>query len=147
MAHTHVCNLVHVVFSTKGRARLLGKELQPRVWSYIGGIARKNNFRALAVGGTSDHIHALFSLPADMPVSKAVQLVKGGSSKWLNDNGNHFAWQEGYAAFSVSNSQTQRVLDYINSQEEHHKKRNYENELRILLKAHGIEFDEKFVFG
>lgn len=147
MAHTHVCNLVHVVFSTKNRAPLISTGSETRLFSYLGGIARKNGFQTIAIGGMPDHVHILFALPADMTISKAVQLVKGGSSKWLNDNGSHFAWQEGYAAFSVSNSQAEKVVEYIRTQEKHHAKRKFGDELRILLKGHGIAFDEKFLLG
>jgi putative transposase len=122
MAHTYICNLVHVVFSTKERQKLISDGVRDRLWKYIGGIARTNGFKAIAIGGMTDHLHALLSLPATLPISKAVQLIKGGSSKWMGDNGTKFAWQEGYAAFSVSSSQMQHTIKYSNSQEKHHAK-------------------------
>lgn len=82
-----------------------------------------------------DHLHALLSLPAILTISKAVQLIKGGSSKWLGDNGLKFAWQEGYAAFSVSSSQMRHTVNYINLQEKHHVKRDFAQELRLLLRS------------
>src|SRR5450631_2368152 len=85
VAHTYVSGLVHCVFSTKQRRKLICTETQPELWSFIGGIARKNGFKTLIVGGTEDHIHILLSLPATMPLAKAVQLLKGSSSRWMNE--------------------------------------------------------------
>src|SRR5437764_6767789 len=85
MPHSHVTNLMHCTFSTKERFPFIDSELESRLWPYVGGIARKNRMKALAIGGTSDHVHALLSLPATMSLAKAVQLIKGGSSKWLHD--------------------------------------------------------------
>ncbi|HWX55279.1 MAG TPA: IS200/IS605 family transposase [Verrucomicrobiae bacterium] len=140
MSHTYISVLVHCVFSTKNRKPLISEETQPRLWSYIGGIARQNKFKALAVGGIADHVHALLSLPAAMPVAKAVQLIKGGSSKWLNDQRpvRTFAWQDGYGAFTIGISQVKATVRYINSQREHHAKVSFEDELRIILKKHGL---------
>ena len=86
MPHSLVNNRVHVIFSTKGRQKSLPEDAQPRIWAFIGGIARQNGFTAIAVGGMEDHVHALLALPATMPLAKAVQLIKGGSSKWCNQN-------------------------------------------------------------
>ena len=134
MAHVYASLLVHCVFSTKERKRLINDEMQPRLWAYIGGIARLNKFKALAVGGTPDHAHVLLSLSASMPVPKAVQLIKGGSSKWINDQKlkRTFAWQDGYGVFSIGISQVQRTIHYINHQKEHHMKVRFEDELKTL---------------
>ncbi len=105
MSHSYVSNLMHCTFSTKERLPFIEPELETRLWPYIGGIARENRMRPLAIGGISDHLHALLSLPATMSFAKAVQLIKGGSSKWIHDASDQyrqFAWQEGYGAFSVS---------------------------------------------
>jgi putative transposase len=148
MPHALVNNRVHVIFSTKGRQKLIPEESQPRLWAFMGGIARKNGFTAVAAGGTSDHAHALLAIPATMPLAKAVQLIKGGSSKWCNDNlPRRFAWQEGYAALSVSASQKDAVVRYICNQKEHHAKHTFEEELLALLKKSGIDFDPDDVFG
>ena len=85
MPHSYVNNLMHCTFSTKERLPMIETELENRLWPYIGGIARENRIKALAIGGTQDHIHALLSLPATMSFAKAVQLIKGGSSKWIHD--------------------------------------------------------------
>lgn len=148
MSHTYISELVHVVFSTKERAPIIGPEIQDRLWSFLGGIARKNSFKALAVGGTSDHVHLLISLPATMPVAKAVQLLKGGSSKWLHEIVEaRFEWQQGYGAFSVGISQENATINYINSQEEHHRAHNFEDEFLAFLRRHRIEYDLRYVLG
>jgi REP element-mobilizing transposase RayT len=147
MSHTYTCELFHCVFSTKERRNLISDEIQPRLWSFLGGIARKNGFKAIAVGGIANHVHLLLSLPATMAPAKAVQLLKGGSSKWMNENGIRFAWQEGYGAFTVGVSQREQTISYINSQHEHHPKCRFEEEFLAFLKKHGIEYDPKYVWG
>lgn len=105
--------------------------------------------RALAIGGTADHVHALLSLPGITSFAKAVQLMKGGSSKWINDafqRQRKFEWQEGYGAFSVSASQVPKTIAYINNQKEHHRKKSFQEEFLELLERHGIEYDQRYVF-
>ncbi|HEY2973187.1 MAG TPA: transposase [Pyrinomonadaceae bacterium] len=112
-------------------------------------MARENRMKALAIGGTTDHLHALLSLPGMMSFAKAVQLIKGGSSKWINDNfpgPKKFEWQEGYGAFSVSVSQVPKTIAYINNQKEHHRKKSFQEEFLELLRKHGIEYDQRYVF-
>jgi putative transposase len=148
MPHTYVSDLVHCVFSTKQRKKMISVDLQTPLWSFIGGIARKNGFKALIVGGTEDHVHILLSLPAAMPLAKAVQLLKGSSSRWMNENHTKgFSWQEGYGAFTLGVSQKPRTIDYIKRQPEHHRKRSFEEEFLAFLKKHAIEFDPKYVWG
>jgi len=149
MSHSYVTNLMHCVFSTKERYPFVDSELELRLWPYIGGIARENKMKALTIGGTADHVHALLSLPATMSFAKAVQLIKGGSSKWIHDTFakyKKFEWQEGYGAFSVSASQASRTIAYINNQKEHHHKRTFEDEFLALLDKHGVEYDRRYVF-
>ena len=100
MPHALVNNRVHVIFSTKHREDLIPEDARPRLWAFIGGIARNNGFTALAVGGTGNHAHVLLAIPSTLPLAKAVQLIKGGSSKWCNENlSRHFAWQGGLRRF------------------------------------------------
>jgi REP element-mobilizing transposase RayT len=122
MAHSYVNSLYHVVFSTKERRRQIDADLQPRLWPYLGGIAREHGMKALAVGGVDDHAHLLLSLPSTIAIAKAVQLIKGGSSKWIHDEfpvRRDFAWQEGYGAFSIGVSQVDDTIRYIADQAEH----------------------------
>lgn len=148
MAHTYVSELIHCVFSTKLRRNLISAEVQPQLWSFLGGIARKNGFKALKAGGTENHVHILLSLPATLALAKAMQLIKGASSHWMNEQfKSKFAWQEGYGAFSVGVSQKAETIAYIQNQAEHHRKRNFEEEFLAFLKKNGIEYDPQHVWG
>jgi REP element-mobilizing transposase RayT len=114
----------------------------------LGGTARKNGFKALVVGGTENHVHVLLSLPATMPLAKAMQLMKGASSHWMNEtHAENFAWQEGYGAFTVGISQKGDTIRYIQSQAEHHRKRTFEEEFVAFLKKHQVEYDPQYVWG
>ena len=149
MSHSYVSNLMHCTFSTKGRYPFIDSEVESRLWPYIGGITRQNEMKALAIGGVEDHLHALLSLPAMMSFAKAVQLIKGGSSKWVHDafpKYRKFGWQEGYGAFSVSASQVERTITYINGQKEHHRRLTFKEEFLMLLEKHGIEYDSRYLF-
>ena len=127
---------------------MIPADRQPDLWAYIGGIARNNGFKALTVGGTDNHCHVLLSLPATMPLAKAVQLIKGGSSKWMNDSGSSgFRWQEAYGAFSIGVSQVPNTVAYIQKQLEHHHKIGFEEEFLAFLKKNGVEYDAKCMWG
>ncbi len=150
MPHSYSRCLIHYVFSTKDRRKLILPEIRDRLWAYLGGIARENEMKALAVGGTDDHVHMLVSLPSTLSTAKAVHLLKGGSSKWTHETFaamNKFAWQEGYGAFSIAVSGIDDTIAYINRQEEHHHTRTFEEEFVGFLKRHGIEYDSRYVFG
>lgn len=101
----------------------------------------------LMVGGTQDHVHILFHLPPKLAPAKAVQLLKSNSSKWMSDQIQEFSWQDGYAAFSVSSSNIESVTRYIQNQEAHHRKTNFDEEFQAILTKHGIEYDPKYLFG
>jgi putative transposase len=147
MPHTFAQNIVHVVFSTKERGKTISKEFRRRIWSYLGGICRNEGIFVHAIGGSDDHVHLLIQVPADLAVAKAVGTIKSNSSRWANEQGQKFAWQQGYAAFSVSASLAPTVVRYIENQEAHHKRMTFDEELIALLKKHGVEYDPKFVFG
>ncbi|MDB5391448.1 MAG: Transposase like protein [Planctomycetaceae bacterium] len=143
--HSFISCLIHVVFSTKDRKPLITPDLQARLWPYIGGIARDHKMRALMVGRVADHIHILLSVPSTLSIAKAVQLVKGNSSKWVHETFptlSTFEWQEGYGAFSISISGIDNTIAYIENQFEHHIKKTFKEELRAILKRHGIEFED-----
>jgi len=150
MSHSYSSNRVHVTFSTKNRAKSISQDLQPRLWAYMAGIARNKGFEAIVVGGVQDHVHALIVVPPVLPLAKAIQLIKGNSSRWLSETGeagNAFAWQEGYGAFSVSASQTDAVIRYIREQARHHARRSFEDEFLELLKRHSLACDPRYVLG
>ena len=149
MAHTFTCFLMHVVFSTKERAPLLTSEFRPRRFPYLGGMIRQMNGTALTINGVEDHIHILASMPTTVALSEFMKELKAVSSGWVNDQGiltEKFAWQTGYAAFSVSKSPEEAVRSYIDNQEEHHRKMTFKEEYLAFLKRHEIEYDERFVF-
>ncbi|HEV2137075.1 MAG TPA: transposase [Terracidiphilus sp.] len=144
MAHTYASNFIHCVFSTKDRHSLIPAARTTELYAYLGGIARGEGFSLIAAGGTANHVHLLFVLPASIALAPTVQKLKGSSSRWM---GHGFSWQEGYGAFSVSPSQVPVVKRYIQNQEEHHRKRNFEEEFVSLLRNCGIAYDERYVFG
>ena len=149
MAHSFVSQLLHCVFSTKERRPLITPALQERLYPYLGGIARENKMKLVAVGGVADHVHLLVSLPSALSVAKAMQLIKGGSSKWVHETfaeQRSFEWQEGYGAFSIGVGDVNRTVSYINGQAEHHKRQDFKSELLAFLRKHDIEYDERYVF-
>jgi len=144
MSHTYVQNLVHVVFSTKERQKLIPKESQPRLWGYLAGICKRERIFVHEIGGMDDHAHILLQLPPTLSLSDAVLEIKTSSSRWM---GRRFAWQRGFGAFSVSASNLETVVRYIRTQESHHRKMTFEEEFIALLRKHGVAFDPKYVFG
>ena len=147
MSHTYSSNRVHVIFSTKDRVPSISEELQPKVWAYMAGIAKKQGFQAVIIGGGPDHVHALLLLPPSMALAKAIQFLKGSSSKWLHENGAEFSWQEGYGAFSVSASQTEGVIRYIKNQAAHHAKKSFAEEFLEFLRKYDVPYDPNYVLG
>ena len=149
MAHTYTNLLVHMIFSTKDRVPLLDAELKPRLFPYMGGIVHELGGTALLINGPSDHVHMLLLLSAKGTVSEFAGKVKANSSGWVHrefPGKGTFTWQTGYAAFTVSHSQKQSVLDYIANQEEHHRKLSFKEELIAFLKKHEIQYDERYIF-
>jgi len=148
MPGTYSQLLLHVVFSTKHRARQITAEIAARLYRYIGGIVRAENGVLYDIGGVEDHVHLYLRWRPDGSVSDLMRTVKARSSKWVHEtypNLGEFAWQEGYSVFSVSKSQEQAVKQYVASQAEHHRKEDFQSELLRLLRAHGVEFEEKYV--
>lgn len=147
MGHTYAANIIHCVFSTKERAPLIPVERQENLCAYLLGIARNMKIKVLAIGGVNDHLHLLIVLPPTRNLAKVMCDLKANSSKWMNETGVPFSWQEGYGAFSVSPSRIADVQRYIRNQAKHHAKRNLEQELTELLAKSGISFEAKYVFG
>ncbi|OLD58218.1 MAG: hypothetical protein AUI33_17850 [Ignavibacteria bacterium 13_1_40CM_2_61_4] len=147
MSHTYAQNMIHVVFSTKDRRKSISLEFQPKMWAYSAAICKKQGIFVHAVGGMEDHVHFLIQVPPTMALAKAVLAIKSNSSRWANEEGHTFAWQQGCAPFSVSASIVPAVVRYIRDQKAHHRKMSFDEEFLVLLKKHGIEFDPNFVFG
>ena len=151
MANSYTSLFTHIVFSTHNRVPVLTAALRPQLWAYMGGIARANRIKAISIGGTADHAqNMLVCVPASISISKVVQLVKGGSSKWVLETVGSlrsFAWQEGYGAFSIGASQLGDVEEYIARQEEHHRVKTFQEEYLKFLKEYKIEYDERYVWG
>ena len=145
MSHTHASVLVHCVFSTKQRANLISDP--EALWRYLAVVARDKKITLLAAGGTANHVHLLLAVPPVLPLATALRELKAHSSRWLREHGHRFAWQEGYGAFSVGQSQRQVVMDYIAAQARHHNKWSFEQEFMTLLRKAGVEYDQRFVFG
>ena len=149
MPSTHTNLLYHIVFSTKQRIALITDDFQEELYKYIGGIIRAEGGVQLEIGGTSDHIHILAKIKPAISVSEMLAKIKANSSKWVNDHKmklRKFAWQEGFGAFTVSESQAPSVREYIQNQEEHHRKQTYQEELVALLERHGIEYDPRYLW-
>jgi putative transposase len=135
MTHTYICYRVHVIFSTAERRRLINPRIESELWKYIGGVARNYDMKAHAVGGVEDHIHILLAMPPTMSLAKAVQVIKANSSRWMKAKGcSEFAWQQGYAAASVSFSNQEKVAKYILRQREHHARQSSEAEWEEFLR-------------
>lgn len=135
----------HLVFSTKNRVPLITADLRDPLYGYMGGILRENGGVLLTAGGMPDHVHLLAGWGTTISVAKMLQLIKGISSKWVNERPGalgDFAWQPGYGAFTVSASQIPEVRRYILNQEAHHRKMSFQEELKELLRRHGVEYEE-----
>jgi putative transposase len=149
MSRTYTCLHYHCVFSTKNREKHLNHEIESRIWSYIGGIARENKMWPIRIGGFVEHLHLLLSIPPVLPLSKAMQLLKGGSSHWIKDTFPElrgFSWQDGYSAFTVSKSQLPEIDRYIHNQREHHRVKSFQEEYLAFLERHGIQYDERYLW-
>ena len=149
MPQSLAVNLIHLVFSTKNRKPLLVETVRPELFAYQAGVLEKWNSPALRIGGEADHVHILFRLSKNYPLSKVVEEVKKSSSKWMKtrtSSSADFAWQNGYAAFSVSQSRVSDVERYIQQQPDHHRAASFREELRLLLGRHGLEYDERYLW-
>lgn len=149
MPHSYTSITFHIVFSTLNRVPQIDAALEERLYPYLGGILRELGGKLLSVNGVDDHVHLLASLSATKSVSEVVGKVKGSSSKWIHDtfpDRADFAWQRGYGAFSVSQSQIARVTAYIERQKLHHATVSFREEFLDLLRRHGIAPDEKYLW-
>ncbi len=139
--------LLHVVFGTKQRQPTIAMNTRAELHYYVGGILRNIGCAPIIVGGVEDHVHLFFQLSRTETIAKVIESVKTGSSKWMKTQGvSDFAWQSGYAVFSVSVEETAAIVTYIRNQEEHHKKVSFQDEYRQFLREAGVEFDEKYMW-
>jgi len=140
----------HLIFSTKDRFPFLtDKILRREMHAYLAEMLRKHDCETLIVGGVEDHTHSLFALSRTHSIASVVKEVKRTSSGWIKDTSrklSKFHWQGGYAAFSVSQSNLNDVIHYIENQEEHHKRVTFKDEYRAFFNAYGVEFDERYVW-
>ena len=141
MAHSYTNLIFHIVFGVKERRPLIDEEFQPRLHEYIGGTIRGLNGTSLEIGGVEDHVHILAKLAPTIAVSDFLEKLKASTSKWAKSVRGGFGWQEGYSAFTVSESQVERVGRYIQNQRKHHAKASFRDELIGLLEAHGVKYD------
>ena len=146
MAQTLHRILVHVVFSTKDRAALIKEPIRPRLFAYLGGVVRSLGGEPLIVNGVTDHVHMLLTLPSTVTLADAMRRIKAKSSHWMRQGVRDFAWQAGYAAFSVSQSNVAGVRTYIANQEEHHERIGFKDEFVSLLKRNELEYEERFLW-
>ena len=138
----------HFTFGTKHRQRWIKPEIEARLWSYLGGIAAQNTLKPVCIGGSEDHVHLLLGLPPTISVAAVLKQIKGGSSAWIKQNlpgCEGFTWQDGYGAFTVSQSHLAKVAHYIQTQREHHQIKTFQEEYRALLERHGIQYDERYL--
>jgi REP-associated tyrosine transposase len=139
--------VIHLVFSTKERRPLICPELAADLFAYLGGIVHEMRATALIINGTADHVHMLVRIRPSQSVAEIARVVKTNSSRWVHGNGRtEFAWQAGYGVFSVSESNVPAVKEYIASQEEHHRKRSFQEEFVAFLKKNNVVYDERYIW-
>jgi len=149
MANTYTQITIHIVFAVKKRENIIKKSFREELYKYITGIIQNKSQKLLAINGVADHIHILVGLEPSMALSDLVRDIKNNSSKFINEKrfvAGKFQWQEGFGAFSYSRSQRQKVIAYIESQEEHHKRTTFREEYLKILQKFDIEYNEKYVF-
>ncbi|MDO8140087.1 MAG: IS200/IS605 family transposase [Candidatus Brocadiales bacterium] len=149
MADTFTFLGMHFVFSTKNRIPLIDDIIRERLHAYIGGIIREIGGTLVEINAMPEHIHFYAYVPKTISVAKFMEIVKANSSKWVHDtlpHKNNFGWQDGYGAFSVSKSSEDAIIQYIRSQQEHHRKKSFQEEFIDFLNKYGIEYDENYIW-
>jgi len=147
LSHTAGNLVLHLIFSTKDRRPLITNEIRNDLFAYLGGIIRGMNGTALIINGTADHVHMLVRIRPVQAAAEIARVVKANSSKWVHEKWNTcFAWQTGYGAFSVSESNVPAVSRYIAAQEEHHRRVTFQEEYVAFLKKNKIEYDERYIW-
>ena len=148
MSQSFVQFYSHIVFHTKNNKNLIQEDIEDELNSYIGGILKNLKSMPIRIGGISDHLHVLCTLPKTMTLADLVEEVKKSSSKWIKSKGEkyrNFYWQDGYGGFSVSSFHVEILKNYISNQKQHHQKISFLEEYKKLLDEYGIEYDEKYL--
>ena len=141
--------LLHLVFSTKDRFPFIREDVRPRLSRYVGGLCREINCPSIVVGGTADHLHVVCSLSRALSIAELLEEVKKRSSRWVKTQDTRlskFAWQTGYGAFSIGQSQVEAVREYVRTQAEHHRHVTFQEEFREFLRRYQVTYDERYVW-
>jgi len=141
--------LIHIVFATKYRQKFIDSNIRNSLFGILGNACNKMKCQTIIVNGYEDHVHIFCSLHRTVTQAKLVEEIKKESSKWMKTQGpqyENFYWQNGYAVFSVSNSQSKILVNYIKNQERHHSKKKFKKEYRELLNSNELEYDEMYVW-
>jgi len=149
MSQSLAKNYVHIIFSTKLREPFIKEPVEQELHAYIGGICKNLECQPLKVGGYTDHIHILCMLSKKIALMKLLEEVKSHSSKWIKTMGDAYSgfyWQDGYGAFSVSPSEVDDVIHYIENQRQHHRSKNFQDEYRLLLRKYKTDYDERYIW-
>jgi putative transposase len=140
----------HLIFSTKNRQPLISPDLRERLWEYMGGVLHHHGCSPVIIGGTADHAHVLCVIGKEQTVAAAVRDLKTNSSRWVHETFPElasFAWQEGYAAFTLHSGLLERARKYIAEQEAHHRQQTFQEEFVAFLRRHGVPYDERYLWG
>ena len=147
MANSLTKLLVHITFSTRNRRASIPEELEPRLYSFIGGICRAKKSPLLTMNGTADHVHMLISLDKNITLSNLLLHIKRDSSKWMNERTpKRFHWQDGYFGFTIGESGVDALTRYIAKQQQHHKKLTFKEEVELLLAKYKVDYDPKEIW-
>jgi REP element-mobilizing transposase RayT len=149
MPQSLVKNLIHITFSTKNRYPFIDKPIEEELFSYLAGICKNLDSFPIQLGGYRDHVHILCSLSRKIALMDLLEEVKSHSSKWIKTKGDKytkFYWQNGYGGFSVNPADCDKVVNYIQNQESHHKSKSFQEEYRAFLKKYQVEYDERYVW-
>jgi REP element-mobilizing transposase RayT len=149
MAGTYTSLHYHIVFSTKDREPWIAPKMEGRIWGYLATVARQYEMTPAKVGGLDDHIHLVVAIPPTIAISKAVQLLKGSSSRWIRQTFpglDAFRWQDGYGAFTVSTSVLPATIAYVERQRATHVKKTFQDEFLALLQRHEVEHDKRYLW-
>ncbi len=149
MANTYTQIHLHIVFAVKGRQSLIQPTFKNELYKYISGIIENHEHKLLAINGMPDHIHILIGYRPSQSLPELLQDIKGDSSKWINSKGfikDKFEWQSGYGAFSYSKSQLKDVINYIENQEKHHRKKTFHEEYVEMLQKFEVDYNQKYLF-